>query len=228
MIQAVHRYVIDHDNRWSFIVAYISLAVVLAIVLNLFWLSVVVAAHGVFEWVKHRQWVHDKVTLFAHVLWELKLDLGLILFGLAMEVYMEYVLGLAGLGAAARMGAQTGGRFVVLQNVLRGTLLSVDDAAQVARMVAARRNRLADGDEAAEPTAEEAEAEEAALDAAEEAAEGGRLGPWTGTYSRGDKASLIFGALCLLLILMGPVLTPHDMASVLETIGAQMHPIPSD
>lgn len=223
MKRKLHGYVLDHDNRWSFILAYITLAVVLAIAINLFYLTLVVAIHGLFEWVKQRRLVDDRIGQFSRVLWELKLDVGLVFFGLSMEVYMEYALGLVGLGAAARAGA-AGGRFVVLQNVLRATLLSVDDAAQVGRMVAAKRSgEEEDGTDGAlliDPD------EEALREARAIANKNGRLGPWIGRYSLGDKISLGFGALCLALILVAPAITPHDFASVWQAIAEEMHPWP--
>ncbi len=222
MKKKIHGYILDHDNRWSFIISYITLAVVLAIVINLFYLTLVVAIHGFFEWVKHRRLVDDRIGVAMRVLWELKLDVGLVLFGLALEVYIEMVLGIVGLGAAARAGA-TGGRFVVLQNVLRGTLLSVDDAAQVVRMVGARDGDDADGtDGSTEDTPEKV----ALRLEREEAQKGGRLGPWVGEYALGDKISLGFGALCLALILIAPAITTHDFASVWAAIVDEMHPWP--
>ena len=224
MRRKLHGYILDHDNRWCFILAYITLAVVLAIVINLFYLTLVVAVHGFFEWVKQRRLVEDRIGQITRVLWELKLDVGLVLFGLALEVYMEYALGVVGLGAAARAGA-AGGRFVVLQNILRGTLLSVDDAAQVARMVAAKGG----GEEGEEGTdgALLPDPDEEALEAARAIAnENGRPGPWIGEYSLGDKISLGFGLLCLVAIFLAPAITPHDFASVWQAIAEEMHPWP--
>lgn len=228
MIKKIHNYIIDHDNRWSFIIAYISLAVILAIAINLFWLCMVVAVHGLFEWIKQREETEDRLTVFMGVLWELKLDFGLILFGLALEVYMEMLLGVVGLGHAARAGVQAGGRFAVWQNVLRGTLLSVDDAAQVVRMVGARASGDEDGDLDIldGPDVESAVvAEKQAPQPAPEKVS--RLGPWTEKYGRGDKLSIGFGLICLAFILFGPMLTPHDWSSMLITIGSELHPWPS-
>ncbi len=222
MVEKIHGYIVDHDNRWSFIIAYISLAVILAIVINLFWLAMVVAVHGLFEWITHRQYIRDKIGIVMRVLCGLKLDLGLILFGLALEVYIEMVLGLVGLGAAARAGAQTGGRFVALQNVLRGTLLSVDDAAQVVRMVGARGDEETDGE-----LEESEEDEEVEIDYAQNLVDtGGRMGPWVQKYALGDKISIGFGLLCLGLILAGPWLTSHDWSSIVVAISEEMQPWP--
>jgi len=75
----------------------------------------------------------------------LKLDLALILFALVLSLYLEVTLGLVGLGAGARgaamagAGARLGVRFTVIQQVLRGLLLSLDDLAQVVRVLLRRR-----------------------------------------------------------------------------------------
>ena len=224
MWKKTREYILDHDNRWSFILAYITLAVVLALWINLFWLAMVVAVHGVFEWVVHRQATRDKVAILSRVLWELKLDFGLILFGLALEVYMEVVLGVVGLGAAARAAA-AGGRFAILQNLLRGALLSVDDAAQVVRMVAAKKSgEGADGDL---DVMSGPEVEEAVVESPVEELEGGRLGPWKGPYSRGDVFSIGFGIFWLVMILLAPyLLADHNWATVWAAIGGQLDPWP--
>ncbi len=210
-MSSIRAYIRDHDNRWSFIITYITLAVVLAIAINLFYLTLVVAVHGLFEWIALSDRVRDRAERFARVLWELKLDAGLILFALALEVYIEVLLGMVGLGAATRAGVQAGGRFAALQNALRGVLLSVDDAAQVVRMAGKRGANSNEDDRAPDPDEDEQ-------------APTSRLGPWAGRYSLGDKLSLAFGATCVLLILAGPWLTHHDWGSMLAAIGAEMHP----
>lgn len=44
------RWLIEHDDRWGFTIAYITLAVVLSLMISLFWLVAVVAAHGAIEY----------------------------------------------------------------------------------------------------------------------------------------------------------------------------------
>ncbi len=223
MKKKVYRFILEHDERWSFIICYVSLAVVLAIVINLFWLAVVVAGHGVFEWIKQGALVQDRIAKAMRVLWELKFDIGLVLFGLALEVYIGVILGIAGLGATARAGVEAGSRAAMWQNVLRGTLLSVDDAAQVARMASGKDDGtdgeidiLAGPDVESEPPVEEAMSWKE------------RFGPWADSWVLGDWLSLGFGVLCLLLILAGPYLTPHDWASMMAALGEEMHPWPTD
>src|SRR5690554_128227 len=139
MIERIHSFILRHDESWAFIIAYIGLALVLSLWISLFWLVAVVAVHGVFEWVCAGQRTDDFWAKVHAVAWELKLDVALILFALALGLYMDLLLGMVGLGAAGRAGVQAGGRFAGWQNALRGALLSVDDVAQVARAVATNR-----------------------------------------------------------------------------------------
>jgi hypothetical protein len=203
--RALLRWVAEHDDRWLFTILYIGLAVVLSIWISLFWLVAVVAAHGALEWWALRQRGFEG-PLWGAVTWHLKLDLALILFALWLGVYMETLFGIAGLGPLARGGAQAGARFIAWQRVLRGALLTVDDAAQVARaaLVRGRGHGNGDGENASPATA------------------------WLGPWSRGDTAVLIFGALWIVLILMAPWLTEHDALSALQTMAADLHPWPAD
>jgi hypothetical protein len=197
-------WVADHDDRWLFTFLYIGLAVVLSIWISLFWLVAVVAAHGALEWWSLRQRGYAG-ALFGPVTWHLKLDLALILFALWLGVYMETLFGIAGIGAMARTSAQAGARFIAWQRALRGVLLTVDDAAQVARAVVARANGHKGGDPA-QPLAS---------------------GGWRGPWSRGDKAVLVFGAAWLALILLAPWLTEHSAWGTLQVMAADLHPWPA-
>lgn len=187
---------------------YIGLAVVLSIAISLFWLVAVVAAHGVLEWFAlERQGIRDR--RLGRVLWHLKLDIALVLFALWLGLYVEVLFGLAGLGAAARTGAQATARFVAWQRAIRGVLLTVDDAAQVARAVVARRgSNLHNGDG--------------------ESDSGRTRPPWCEPWSRGDKFSVAFGALWAVLILAAPVFTDHTLVSALAVMGSDLHPWPLD
>jgi len=114
----VRRWIVQHDDSWLFIVPYIGLAVVLSIAISLFWLVALVVAHFALEWVRQiyeAQNAGDQPGfggLLLRVLWELKLDLALIVFALVLAVYMEMALGVVGLGAAGRSGAMATARAV--------------------------------------------------------------------------------------------------------------------
>lgn len=211
----LRQWIMNHDDRWLFIVPYIALAVILSVVLSLFWLIVVVGVHFVLEILRQRflaELREEKVhflTLVLRSVWEIKLDIGLIIFALALALYMEIVLGVVGLGAAARgtamAGTRVASRFGVIQQALRAFLLSVDDLAQVARVVVARRK----GDDAADGD-EEAEIGD------------GRIRP-----GRGDYMILAFIAICSLLIVLAPVLTNQPVEAVLAQIGEELAPFPA-
>jgi hypothetical protein len=218
-LAGVHEWVVRHDESRLFVVAYVGLAVVLSIWIGLFWLVAVVAVHLAFEVVRQRTRHASWRGVVAEALWELKLDLALVLFALVISLYMEVVLGVVGLQAAARAGAAAqaglrgGARFAGWQRILRGILLSVDDAAQVARFAAARGR--------------------AGTPAEEEAAAGGDAetypwGPWGAPWGRADRIALGLGAVCVLLLAAAPLLTHHTFGSALATLAAELYPFPAD
>jgi hypothetical protein len=155
----------------------------------------VVGLHGVLEWIRQRALGRG----LAAVLWEIKLDLSLVLLALALAAYMEVALGAAGLGGAARLGAQAAVRATGWSRALRGVLLSLDDAAQVARMVAARNG--------ASTAADTAEA---------------RTG-----WRAGDHIGVWLGAACVVLILLAPYLTGQPPGELAQSLLAELHPWPN-
>jgi len=142
----------------------------------------------------------------------LKLDLALILFALVLSLYLEVTLGLVGLGAGARgaamAGARLGVRFTVIQQVLRGLLLSLDDLAQVVRVLL-RRRKSSNGE-----TAKAADLPDALA-----------LAPIR--LTRGDYAILTFAGVCALLIFAAPLLLDLTPAALLQQIAEEMTPFPT-
>ncbi len=200
------RWVAEHDDRWSFTLLYVGLALVLSMAISLFWLVVVVLAHGVLEWFAlGRRGVRDR--RLGRVIWHLKLDLGLVLGALWLGLYLDVLFGIAGVGAVARGGAQATARFLAWQRAVRGVLLGVDDAALVLRAAAARARGGAAPDGAAE--AERAEV------------------PWRRRWGLGDRLAVGLAAVFALLILWAPLLTDHSVASALITLAAELHPWPA-
>lgn len=199
-------WILHHDESRAFVAGYIGLALVLSIWIGLFWLVAVVAVHLLFETIKQHDADRRPLGVAARVLWELKLDLALVLFALALSVYLEVVLGLAGLSAGARVGLQSGARFAAWQKVLKGVLLSVDDAAQVGRALLTRRGGSPSDDESSEPFA--------------------LWGGWPGRWSFGDRLAVGLGALCLTLLLAAPMLTDHTWPSLVSVLAAELRPLP--
>jgi hypothetical protein len=163
MLAAVHRSILFHDDSKLFVFAYVGLAVVLALWLGLFWLATVVGVHLVMEIVK--QHAHDPRPLpgLCRSLWELKLDIGLVLAGLVIALYMGLILGAAGLGAAARVGAQAATRVGLWQRALRGVLLTVDDLALIVKARSVHNGAPADVGPKAAAAQAQARASEAGL-----------------------------------------------------------------
>lgn len=203
----IRRWILNHDDSRLFIVLYIGLAVLLSIVISLFWLVAIVGVHFVLEWIRQRALQPDGFWgVLGRVLWELKLDIALILFALMLALYMELTMGVVGIGAVARGGALTGSRFLVIQRVLRGILLSLDDLAQVLRVVMRRKRASAVGD------AQTAEVEVVS----------GWRGPWT----TGDYLTVGFGGACLVAILCAPLLDHYTVETAVEALLSELHPLP--
>jgi hypothetical protein len=217
--RALRRFVLDHDDSRAFVFVYVGLALVLSVWISLFWLVAVVSVHAALEWAKQSHLRATARSAAAATLWELKLDLALVLFALALSLYMDVVLGLAGLGPAARVGAAAargGARVAAWQKAVRGILLSLDDAAQAVRAFAARRRRPP-GAAASVP------------DAADHPAAAGHADrPWIRPWSAGARFSLGFGAVCLLLLLLAPWLTGHGVAGALAVLAEELRPFPGD
>ncbi|MFU8820121.1 MAG: hypothetical protein ACNA8G_01080 [Gammaproteobacteria bacterium] len=201
--QRVLAWIAEHDDSWLFIVFYVGLGLVLSMTISLFWLVAVVAAHAVLEWfAMGRQGILDHRA--GRVLWHLKLDIGLVLVALWLGLYLELLFGLAGLGAAARAGAQTAARAVAWQRSIRGVLMTVDEAAHVVKAVAARNGPRRE--QVAEVVDERP--------------------PWRRPWSRGDKFAVVFTLTWAALILLAPVLTHHTVGSTLAILAADLHPWP--
>lgn len=214
----LRRWLITHDDKWTFIVPYIGLAVLLSVLISLFWLVVVVAVHFALEVARQTYLVcaagrgGRPLLIVGRALWELKLDLALILFALVLSLYLEVTLGVVGLGAGARgaamAGARVGARFTVIQQVLRGLLLSLDDLAQVVRVLLRRRKP------SSRETAKEADHHDALA-----------LAPIEPTH--GDYAILVFAGVCALLIFAAPLLLDLTPAALLHQIAEEMTPFPA-
>ncbi len=127
------QWVVSHDDSIVFIVLYISMAVLLSIFISLFWLLFVVCVHFAFEYIKAVHHNYSRSGAIRSALWEVKLDITLLLFAVWLGVYMDFIFGIAGIGVAARAVAQGGSRFLAWQRVLRGILISLDDVVQLAR-----------------------------------------------------------------------------------------------
>jgi hypothetical protein len=249
----IRDWIVRHDDSRAFTVLYIALALVLSLSIGLFWLVALVTVHFTFEYVRFRHEQAERPRALAQAAWALKLDFALVLFALVVTLYLQFVLGVLGIqaasraGAAAKAGTKGGARLAAWENVIRGALISVDDAARVVHAFFVLRKRRAP-----EPlpstaamtgptTASIADAPAmlaasvAAIDdrgtghpgpdqpVAPRAPKAGRAAARLG---RGDVFAFALAAACLLLIAAAPWLG-HDVDSVLATFAAELHPFPS-
>lgn len=201
----------DHDDRWSFIVFYIGLSVVLSIYLSLFWVMALAFLHFVLEVVRHAML---KVNFgFLRSLWQVKLDIALVLLAVNLSLYTDTMMAALGLGHTARAatalrGAQMATRFTIIQRTLRIVLMTLDDAARVAQAlwqaVSGRKPAPAPVTAAGPETVPEAPPADTTP-------------PWQNP-GRGDWFSIGFAVLCLGLIILTPVLTAHDIQATLAII----------
>lgn len=238
-------WIIEHDDSWIFITLYIGLAVVLSISISLFWLVVVVAAHFILEWLRQRH--IREAGVLPEVLWELKLDIALVLFALTLTLYLDVVFGILGLqaagrvGAVARVGVRSGGHFAAWERTLRGLLLSIDDMLKIARVVITRRDTIRSAvvtvigsrmGAQVEVRASEVQVEletrvgEPAARTPDAEKAMGPWGSWAGPWSRGDWIALGLAVACLTLIALAPWLTDHDYASAFAIMAKELRPFP--
>jgi hypothetical protein len=206
---AIHAWVVNHDESKLFLVLYLTLALVLSIAIGLFWLVALVVVHFAFEHVRASHEGFTGRAALGRALWNVKLDVALVLFALVLALYMHVVMGVLGLhavsraGALAQAGARGGIRFAAWEKVIRGILLSADDAVQGVRAFAAVRARKKGG--AGVPAAQPDR--------------GGRL-------TKGDHFTLALAAVCTGLILASPWMGHESWQAVAGTLAAELHPFP--
>ncbi len=196
------RWLLDHDNRATFTILYITLALVLSMAISMFWLVAVVATHGIIEfWSMGKEGIHDH--RLGRTLWHIKLDIMLVLAALWLGLYIDLLFGLAGLSAAARTGAQVSTRLIAWQRAIRGVLLSVDEAALAAK-AALGRGHGEPGGPRWEP----------------------KPLPWRQSWGWGDHLTIGFAVLFAALILLSPLFTDHSLVEALLLLAEDLHPWP--
>ncbi|TVQ14457.1 MAG: hypothetical protein EA361_07755 [Bacteroidetes bacterium] len=216
-------WVIHHDDNLWFNIFYIGLAVVLSIWLGLFWLVAVVAVHGVFEMYRQLLLGHSTGNAFLETLWEIKLDIGLIIFAFWLGIYLDFIFGIVGLSAGARVAAnvggraaQTGARAAVWQRFIRGFFITIDDMGLALKALGRRRSKK-------EKTRE---VQEIIIQTPRDEVAKEQGSSWRKKYSTGDWLALMFCGIFLLLILLAPLLTEKSAMEVLKIIAEDMKPFP--
>jgi hypothetical protein len=244
-----------HDERWSFVLLYLGLAVGLSVFVSLFWLLVVAGLHFVLECGRQAHHRDGRAEVVSQALWEIKLDLGLVLLALTLVLYIDVVLGLLGIQSAARAaavtrtGARLGSRAAAWERNIRTFLLTVDEMARLAyaavmvrkgeRGAAKARVERPDppaeivdapvADTGAENVAEPTDAPVAATarETVVEPRASAQNQGWRGSWGIADRVGLVLVASGVALLLAAPVLTPHDWGTALTTILAELSPFRS-
>jgi hypothetical protein len=253
--QRLRHFIAHHDESWLFVAIYIGLAVVLSILLSLFWLVAVAGLHFLLECARHAPHRDGPADTAAHALWEIKLDVTLVLIALALALYMDVVLGVLGLQSAARVTAASrigmrAARFAAWQRVIRGAVLVADDVFVVGARVL-RRGQSAEPDMSAVAAVSDLSGMSAgsgadarggasaqavpppavvqgtgsAAVAAEPAAHG--LGTWRQRWSFGDRLTLAVLGCSVAIILFAPVMTEHSWSGAVATLLHELQPFPS-
>ncbi len=236
---SIRNWIIDHDYKWLFVISYVTLAVVLSIAISLFWLVVVVAVHALLEIIRQYYLQPNMRLVVLQALWEVKLDIALVLFALALSLYMDVVLGVLGIRSVAQLGGgisqgaiRGGARIAAWQRVLRGVLLSLDDLVQVLRAIRRsifRRSENAEIKNVLPPIKETIEesldkiSEQKSKDLA--TVHSVNWGDWSGRWGIGDWLSIGLGVACIALMVLAP-LTTMSYSEMYNTLVVELHPYP--
>jgi hypothetical protein len=207
----------DHDDQWPFVVVYLLASVVLSIFISLFWLLVVIAVHFAFECYRQAHYIRGRSGVLLHALWEVKLDIGLAALAFAVALYVDMIMGLLGIQSAARvaMATRVGARAAAWERNLRTFLLTIDEITRVshaAYTLGTRRLRRTTG---------------TAAQTAARVAHVGTVPAWRARWGWGDRIGVALVSVAVALIVLAPLLTPHDVASSVSLILQQMRPFPS-
>jgi hypothetical protein len=240
---AVHAWIINHDDKWLFVVLYIGLSVILSIWISLFWLVAVIGVHFCLEYYRQKHLRSGLFNILSETFWELKLDFALILFAMALALYMDIILGIVGIGSVSRLslfgrvgsrlgvrtsvqaGVKALPRFAGWQRTVRGLFLSLDDIAQVLRAINSRRRsvspKIGPGILVENRVSQSLIGEETPT--IELASKAG-LGSWSGVWAHSDWVAVIMGAICLALIVSVPIITDHTIESAVHLLLEELHP----
>jgi len=153
---SLREWVRTHDESWIFVILYLGMAVGLSVFVSLFWLVLVAGLHFALEVFRQRFYREGKKSVFLHALWEIKLDIGLVLLALMLVLYIEVVLGILGVQSAARAaavsraGARIGTRAAAWERNLRTFLLTFDEMIRIAHAGVLMNRRRKKGKASAE------------------------------------------------------------------------------
>jgi hypothetical protein len=224
----------EHDESWIFVVLYLGLAVGLSVLVSLFWLLVVAGLHFALELVRQAHYREGRKKVFLHALWEVKLDVGLVLLALTLVLYIEVVLGILGIQSAARAaavtraGARVGARAAAWERNLRTFLLTFDEMLRVghAGVMLTRKRMGKKGDAAKAEGATDAASPARVAPAPVRPRPGPRPDAWSGRWKLGDRIGVALVGFGILLIGVAPLLTHHDWGSARSALVEELRPFP--
>lgn len=212
-MNAIKDWIINHDDRWSFVILYVGGAVLLSVFMSLFWVILLMA--GNFALKVYRNYLAAKPMPLLTSLWQVKLDIGLIFFALVIGLYSDHIFGALGLSQAARAGQavrslQMVTRFGIIERGLKIFFLTIDDQARLVNaVVKARKKKKLVVDVPPEALPEP----ESSLPSY----------PWK-FRGKGDIFSLSFGLVCIALLVFAPVILGKPAAETAQHILWQLKP----
>ncbi|MFN3700989.1 MAG: hypothetical protein ACK4VI_05645 [Alphaproteobacteria bacterium] len=196
----------------------------MSIIASLFWVVALMIAHFALELVRNSM-LRTPMPV-AHSLWEIKLDFGLVLFALVIVLYADVVFAALGIGQAARAaqavkGAQMATRFGVIQRSLRVFFLVLDDFAKVALTVWQKVSGQKEQNQSQSLNDAEVSQQSAFLN--DPAHKDEKTAPWK-SLSKGDWATLVFCAVCFILVMFSPFWSMHGWDGVWSIFIEEMTP----
>ena len=198
----------------------------MSIAVSLFWLLFAVLLHLALELIRQSARKHGVRHIVMESLWETKLDFALLVFALWLSVYLEFLFGVAGIGALARGGAQvssrtasagstivkTGARFAAWEGVLRSVLLTLDDVGIAIKSIITKKKKKSDPDRTDVIPTEQADVPDG--------------NSWGRTWGIIDYIGVFLFCLTLIAIIFAPWLINVSWTRIIEIIIEEFHPFP--
>ena len=220
----IRRWIIDHDDSWVFLIGYVCLTIVLTIWVSLFWLVFMVGLHFVFEYVKKQYDGANGVARgLAWTVWDVKLDLLLVVIAFVLLVYTEVSFGVAGLASAGRAGV-IGARLGHLTRAAR-LPMSFKDLILASRIAGVRKIDRKEITKRREKYAADTP------DAPAEKARALRIAsakyPWQNRWRLVDKIAIVFIVVNLAAFFVAFAIAQETPAEILAIVAHELHPWPT-
>lgn len=204
----------EHDDRWSFVLLYVGGAILLSVFTNLFWVTMLMT--GNFFLKLYRNTLVGKPQPLLSSLWQVKLDISLVIFAVMLGLYAEHVFAALGLSQAARAGQAVRGiqmatRFGLIERGLKVFLLTIDDQARLVNAIVKARRKKQGQIEVTPEMIPEPEAHEPDR-------------PWK-KWGKGDVFTFVFAGVCFTLVLLAPFILGLEPGEVAMHIIMQLSPM---